>query len=171
MLISDQYREQNALLHEKCRKFGSNGWKGIKHAADLAIKYGGSTVLDYGSGKGTLKEKAPTIAPFLTVYQYEPAMGIDERRPCDVVICRDVLEHIEPECLDDVLLDLRRLTLRAAHLLIATKASNDILPDGRNAHLIIQPRSWWAAKLAGHFNIIKSSPDEKANAWFEVTPK
>ena len=171
MLISDQYREQNALLHQRMPKFGSNGWKAVEKVRSLSTKYGATSVLDYGSGKGRLKEALSTKSAHLSVCQYEPALDIDERRVCDIVICRDVLEHIEPECLDEVIQDLHRLTGKVLYAVIATSTSGDFLPDGRNAHLIIQPGHWWEKKLSPYFDFSKCSQDEKKKSHFEVTPR
>ena len=171
MLISDHYREQNALLHKKMSKFGSNGWKAGDKIRSLATKYAATSVLDYGSGKGTLKEYLAGKKSPLVVYQYDPGMNIDERQVCDIVLCRDVLEHIEPECLDEVIQDLHRLTAKVMYAVIATSKSGDALPDGRNAHLIIQPGHWWEKKLSTYFDFSKCSQDEKKKAIFEVTPR
>ena len=38
-------------------------------------------------------------------------------------------------------------------LVISTVKAFKILEDGRNAHLIVEPLSWWANKLEPHFYI------------------
>jgi S-adenosylmethionine:diacylglycerol 3-amino-3-carboxypropyl transferase len=63
--------------------------------------------------------------------------------PHDIVVCTDVLEHIEPDCLDDVLADIRRCTKKAALLVVATRPAMKTLSDGRNAHLIQEDFKWW----------------------------
>ncbi len=75
--------------------------------------------------------------------------------PRELVACIDVLEHIEPECLDDVLDDLRRCVLKYGIFTIHTKPAQKILPDGRNAHLIQEQPDWWKEKLNKRFTIIK----------------
>ncbi len=80
---------------------------------------------------------------------YDPAIeGLDdEPEPADLVVCGDVLEHIEPECLDAVLDDLKRCTVKAIFLTVATRPAKKTLSDGRNAHLIQQPAEWWLPKI------------------------
>jgi hypothetical protein len=39
------------------------------------------------------------------------------------------------------------LARRGAYLVIATRPARELLPDGRNAHLIIQPPEWWVEQL------------------------
>ena len=59
----------------------------------------------------------------------------------------DVLEHIEPECLDAVLDHMARLTQKAILLTVTTIPAAKNLADGRNAHLIVEPPEWWIPKL------------------------
>jgi len=63
--------------------------------------------------------------------------------PHDIVACTDVLEHLEPYCVDDVIDDLRRVTRKALFLTIATRVSKRTLADGRNAHLIVEGAPFW----------------------------
>ena len=72
-----------------------------------------------------------------------------------MVVCIDVLEHIEPECLDDVLDDLQRLVIKYGFFTIHTGPAQKVLPDGRNAHLTQEPLSWWNEKLESRFTMIK----------------
>jgi hypothetical protein len=65
----------------------------------------------------------------------------------DLVVCTDVLEHVEPELLDTVLRHLRSLARKAVFVVIATRPSNKTLSDGRNAHLIVETAEWWIAHL------------------------
>lgn len=106
------------------------------------------TVLDYGCGKGTLAKTLP-----FPIWEYDPAIKNKDwpPRPSELVVCADVLEHIEPECLDAVLDDLASLTLDVAYFVIHTKPAGKDLPDGRNAHLIQEGKDWWERKLFGRF--------------------
>lgn len=117
--------------------------------AAYALEVGAERVLDYGCGQGTLRTalKAQGFAP--DVMEYDPAIkGKDGLpKPAELVACTDVLEHVEPEKLPAVLAHLRRLTLKAAFLLIATRKANKTLPDRRNAHLIVRPADWWTAQV------------------------
>ena len=65
-----------------------------------------------------------------------------------------MLEHIEPELLDNVLDDLKRVTKRAALFTVHVKPAVKVLPDGRNAHLIQQPPSWWLPKFLERFDLV-----------------
>jgi hypothetical protein len=65
----------------------------------------------------------------------------------------DVLEHIEPDCLDDVLDDLKRVTKGIGFFTVACGPAAKVLPDGRNAHLIQEPPEWWLPKLLERFDL------------------
>jgi hypothetical protein len=157
--ISEEYRALNRKLHESI-DFGSSGHKYAKDVMALVEEIGSRDVLDYGAGKGTLAAKLP-----FPIAEYDPSVpGLEESaEPADVVVCTDVLEHIEPECLDDVLSDLRRVTRNTAYFVIATRPALKELPDGRNAHLIQESLEWWSAKLAERFELVRVKPDDEGD--------
>ena len=107
------------------------------------------TLLDFGCGKGnmvlTLKEKYPNIK----VYGFDPGMESFDALPesVDMIFSFDVLEHIEPELLDETIVDLARRTNKVMYHLIACHPAKKNLSDGRNAHLIVENPGWWKQKL------------------------
>ena len=144
-LISAEYRALNVSLHESRPDYGTGGHKCADVVSKLSLSIGARSILDYGAGKGTL---AKCFLPG-TVAQYDPCIpGLDSRpAPADLVVCTDVLEHIEPDYLDAVLDDIASLTKMAVFFVIATRPAKKILADGRNAHLIQEPPSWWLPQL------------------------
>lgn len=148
-LISDYYREQNVELHKLRPDYGANGHRHAPQIRELAKAMNAQSILDYGSGKGTL---ADALHDF-NVINYDPAFpqwaAVPE--PADLVVCGDVLEHIEPEYLDAVLDDLVRVTRKCLWATIATRPAVKTLPDGRNTHLIQEPMQFWLPKLWGRF--------------------
>jgi hypothetical protein len=152
MLASPGYIEQNRQLHEERDDFGAYGHQWAPELIRIYKARGFSSLLDYGAGKQKL---AQALAPEITVACYDPAVPEISARPvpADFVVCTDVLEHIEPECLTDVLADIAGLTRKLAFLEIATFPAAKTLPDGRNAHLIVEPPKWWLPKLNEHFAV------------------
>lgn len=69
----------------------------------------------------------------------------------DLVVCSDVLEHIERECIVSVLLDLQSLTSKVLFIDVAMREAKKVLADGRNAHLIQESGSWWLTELIHFF--------------------
>jgi hypothetical protein len=146
--ISPEYRRQLALLHKK-QKWGADGAKHAEQAIAFYRELKATTLLDYGCGEGRLKLALSSIADPIRVQEYDP--GIDGKeglpKPCDLIVCTDVLEHVEPDKLAAVEDHLFRISGMGAFVVIATRAANAVLPDGRNAHLIVQPAAWWLDRI------------------------
>lgn len=162
-LISEEWREQNAQLHSKRDSFGSAaGRKYAQTVRELLEKHGGVTVLDYGCGKASLSEH---LGKAMRVRNYDPAIPAyaADPEPADVVVCADVLEHVEPECLDDVLAHLQRLTLKVALIVVACRLANKCVPDGRNAHISVHKPEWWQETLERWFRleVLKSNDPQE----------
>lgn len=153
-LISEEYRELNKQLHADNPAYGNDNFGWSKFAMQLVVGNGYKTVLDYGCGKGNVA-RALANADVL-VSEYDPAIeGKDaEPEPAELVVCNDVLEHIEPEHLNSVLRHLRALTQKRLFVTIYCAPAGKTLADGRNAHLLVKPPVWWRAKLLEHFQIL-----------------
>lgn len=153
MLITPHYIDQNRQLHSKDEFYGVSGGKWANHAKQLIQMIGTIDILDYGCGKGEMAKALPQFA----IRQYDPCIPehAAEPEPADVVLCTDVLEHIEPDCVDAVLDHLQSLTLKAGLLVINLGPSKKTLPDGRNTHVSQHPSSWWLHKLADRFNVVQ----------------
>ena len=152
MLITEYYREQNAQLHRLRPDYGCNGHKHANAIRELAKAMHTVDILDYGSGKCTLSD---ALEDYCKIRCYDPAFPEIAQlpEPADLVVCGDVLEHIEPECLNEVLDDLKRVTRKMIFLTIATRPAIKTLPDGRNTHLIQQDMKWWLPKIWDRFLI------------------
>lgn len=151
MLISEDYRSLNEQLHKDNTHYGTSGHKYAHIVMEFAMAMGTRDILDYGCGKGTLSRNLP-----FPIHEYDPCIeGKNERPdPADVVVCTDVMEHIEPDLLDNVLDDIRSLTKRGVILTIATGPAQKTLSDGRNAHLIQEDIKWWLPKIWDRFKVI-----------------
>jgi hypothetical protein len=147
--ITPEYLEQNRRLHE-VGNYGLSGQRWTPTVLNVCNVVGSRDILDYGCGQRTLER---TLG--FPIRNYDPCIpGLDAApEPADVVVCTDVLEHVEPDCLDDVLDDLARVTRRIAFIVIANRPAKKTLPDGRNAHLIQQPASWWMPRLEKRFQV------------------
>jgi len=165
--FTEEYISQNAKLHIQNRRFGYNAAKRKSIIRELVEKYEAFTVLDYGSGKGSLKEVMGEI-----VKNYDPAIPEYSSLPdpADLVVCLDVMEHIEPPFVDNVLDHIKSLTLKAAYFIIVFHESKDILPDGRNAHVCIEDHKWWEEKLRKRFRIVEKFLSGKPEGFYEVVP-
>jgi hypothetical protein len=156
-LISEEYRRMQQELHRN-PDYGVASVGYAPLVAEILQQVGARELLDYGAGKGRLGQtlrqhiKAP-----LTIHHYDPAVPewSAPPAPCRFVACIDVLEHIEPQLLDNVLDDLRRVTAGVGVFTVHTGAAVKVLPDGRNAHLTQQPPDWWLPRLMQRFELVQ----------------
>jgi hypothetical protein len=143
VLVSPGYVAEQSFLHAQQPAYGSRGFNWGYLIAGIAVIEGGNSILDYGCGKGTLT-RTLRDAQF-DVRQYDPAIPSCALppKPADIVAVLDVMEHIEPDCLDAVLIDLVRVTRRILFVTISTTPSKRWMRDGRNTHLIVMDGKWW----------------------------
>jgi len=128
--ISETYREEQERLHEN-PNYGvaSIGFAPI--VSDLINKLGVTELLDYGAGKGNLA-KHLSVDHEVEVKHYDPARPEWAKRPdsAQMVACIDVLEHIEPEYLDEVLDVLWRRARRDQFPIAALqRGRNQVMTD------------------------------------------
>lgn len=150
--LSPVYRKLNQQLHEQRPDYGAGGAQHAPMVLSLAERFGVRAILDYGCGKGGLAQALPW-----PIWEYDPAIpGKDESpRLAELVVCTDVLEHVEPEYLPYVLTEIQRCAQTLVYFVINTGPAKKSLPDGRNAHLIQQPSAWWIERLNEKFLIAK----------------
>src|ERR1700693_4012363 len=96
-LITDEYRKLNEELHISNKHYGVSGVYYLNDIAKLLQKMDTQDLLDYGREKTTLAQNLP-----FTIKKYDPTIQKYKHlpAPADLVVCTDVLEHIEPEMLD-----------------------------------------------------------------------
>jgi len=124
-----------------------------------------ASVLDYGCGKGAMLAHLKENYPDTVFHGYDPAINMFSNRPTkqfECVFCNDVLEHIEIEYIDNVLVDINSYAKYFIWLRIDTLPARKKLPDGRNAHLIIENDSWWLDKISTQIgNIVYTELTQK----------
>jgi hypothetical protein len=156
---TEEYKSLQLALHSGGR-YGHTGRQFIPtiyHAiAQLHKRLGSVSVLDYGSASGeTMKAVAehlfmpPNVEsrcydPFVEEFSAEPS-------PSDLVICTDVLEHVEPECTGAVLDHIQSLTKRLAFFSISLVKAEKTLADGRNAHINRPGEEFWLKEIRRRF--------------------
>ncbi|MBC7802345.1 MAG: hypothetical protein H7Y16_00585 [Candidatus Parcubacteria bacterium] len=159
MLITAAYREMQETLHQN-PDYGVASVHYAPRVAETVRSQRIRELLDYGAGKGRLGEELEWLVPWpLQVHRYDPGVPAWSAppAPCGFVACIDVLEHIEPELLDNVLDDLKRVTLATGLFTVHTGPAAKILSDGRNAHLIQQPPRWWLPRILERFDLLQFS--------------
>lgn len=167
MAHTEEYVEELKKLHQK-KSFGVSS-KIANEVIECIEKYKVTSLLDFGCGKGLTLDAVKNRYQDVKCFGYDPGReGFDELpEQVDFIYSSDVLEHIEPDQLDDTLNDLYRRANKAMYHLIACHPAKKALSDGRNAHLIIESPEWWRNKLMSlGWKIIRDSVKEHT-----ATPK
>jgi hypothetical protein len=168
--ISNEYLDLQSALHANPHY----GVASLTYAPIVAQVYqsiGAHSVSDYGAGKCNLRAglEKHGIKGF-DYFPYDPVFpSYGEPKAADLFCCIDVLEHVEEEFLPNVIEDLVRITKSVGFFTVATGPAQKVLADGRNAHLIQKPASWWLPKFLPYFNIEHLENDEQG-FWFIVRP-
>jgi trans-aconitate methyltransferase len=161
-MISKEYKKMLQNEHRRA-SFGKRA-KMPRHLFDFIVHHAPRTILDFGCGKGKLVETLKDQFPDKIITGYDPANpkfdhSIDNKI-YDLIYSSDVLEHVEPEFIDQTLAYLSTKSKYIYHL-IALSPAKLILPDGRNAHLIQQTPEWWKQKFIDNgYTILKEEYTE-----------
>jgi len=156
-LISDDYRTLQTALHAD-PNYGIASTHYAPIVARACNQYDIRELLDYGAGKGRLAEtiiQKRMVDHPMRFQHYDPAVPkwSQAPEPCEMVACIDVLEHIEPALLDNVLDDLKRVTQTVGLFTVSTVEAMKTLADGRNAHLIVEGPEFWLPKIMERFDL------------------
>lgn len=145
MTISKNYQETLKEMHSQKKRWGTRNE--IPEKVRFCIEHFKiNSILDFGCAEGTVIKSIKEEYPNLETYGYDPAFNTFLPEKVDMIMSTDVLEHIEPEELDNTIEDLRSRSTIQYHLIACHKAKKE-LPDGRNAHLIQKTPDWWQRKF------------------------
>ena len=166
MHCSPGYARQQKLLH-KSGQYGVIGKRYGPMLSQIVDKAEIDHLLDYGCGSQLSLTKTLKPKRKFTYQGYDPGVKkyAGDPIPADMVTCIDVLEHIEPEFLEDVLDHLQELTQHIFFGSIHMGPAGKTLEDGRNAHLTQQPMSWWLPKIMERFDVQTVQLKNKREFW------
>lgn len=118
-------------------------------------------ILDYGSGKGfqyltkRIHEKWGNVLP----YCYDVGVFHLAKRPegrFDIILCTDVMEHLEAEDVPDVLADLRAYVgdrrPACVYMNICCRLAWKKFDDGSNLHKTVEEPDWWEERIKEAFD-------------------
>jgi 2-polyprenyl-3-methyl-5-hydroxy-6-metoxy-1,4-benzoquinol methylase len=172
-LISESYRRLLEREHA-IRPWGHAASEAIEQICQFIDRHAGNEILDYGAGQAYLERELPKRYPGIKICSYDPGVPQISSAPCpcDLVVCIDVLEHVEPDCLEAVLEDLVRVTKKHGLFHVSTIPASKILLDGRNAHQIVESHDWWLDRISQNFRITNHSINHVLfESKFEVASK
>jgi hypothetical protein len=172
--ITSSYLDLQTKLHQR-PDYGAASLSFAPIVAERMSRYSLTTLSDYGAGKKNLLRGLSDLGVHPNEYfPYDPVFPeYGEPKPAELVCCIDVLEHIEPQQLDNVLSELASITTNFGFFSIHTGPAVKILADGRNAHLIQQPSSWWLPRIANFFEVVELQSEGLGGwgFWILVKPK
>ena len=103
----------------------------------------------------------------VVIIGYDPAVpmyAIKQNMDYDLVLCVDVMEHIQEDKVDEVLEDLFN-SGKFIFLTITCYEATQVLLNGKNAHYTIKEPSWWLDKLSkyeGKYQVIFQQKSERS---------
>ena len=169
---SEGYKQQLIEKHKKDRGWGAgHALSRMGYVSEHLKRVDAHTILDYGCGQGKFKEWMSQNLPSYNVSEYDPGIeGKDSPpNPADYIICWDVMEHIEPQYVDNVIAHLQGLMLKGGYIFICLVPSYGKLPDGRNAHLTVRDAGWWLDKFKKSFSNVENVFQTKGHLGLAIT--
>ena len=131
------------------------------------------TILDYGCGKAKFhsilfnNKKVPGSPMDINITPYDPAVPEFANKPTgqyDLVLCVDVMEHVQEDKVEEVLKDIFTFSNRIFLTITCYEAIQN-LPNGKNAHYTVKEPSWWEEKLKpyeGKYKVIFQEKRERS---------
>jgi hypothetical protein len=141
--------------------YGSSSMLHFDTISKEVLKVDPSSMLDYGCGRSDLvahfwndgKRRIARYDPAVPAYKDFPKEGFE------MVLCNDVLEHIEMMDVVRVLEEIKSKSINVVFT-ISMKLARAKLPDGRNAHITLLSRSEWLRWLKQHFQTVVELPSQ-----------
>lgn len=143
-LITEPYRKSRELRHLD----PEHGIERAQHApmvSEIINRMRVTELLDYWCGRAVLVQNLRVMHE-LKIQCYDPSMpGFSgDAIPMQMVACVDVLQDVEPECIDAVLDDLVRVTGVVGYFSIRVDEEKP---------LIEQDKAWWLDKIMTRFDL------------------
>jgi len=156
-------------LHAEMPDYGNAGDQFVPVVTQLIDRLGFRSVLDFGCGKGRfvhVLRQHLAMRGGIIVEGFDPAVpGYDaEAGPADLVTCFDVLDQVDPSCLDATLAYISGLTRSTALFALLSEA---VLPGVPTAGLQVKrtdrcmpgrAAELWATAIGRHFDIYDRGP-------------
>lgn len=153
-MISPNYLKTLQHEHQQ-HPWGYWGYEMAPEIRKHCDSQGITTVLDYGCGSSHgIREWAKQYSWPVALSEYDPAvLGYDLKpKAAELVVCIDVMEHVEEQFVERVLDHIQDLSQRQAWFRISlAPAQRTLKLTGQNAHITLHTHTWWLTKLQERF--------------------
>lgn len=153
-LISENHRDTRKTFYESPFVFSNIAEQFSPIVSEIINNNQFTSILEYGAHNTNLVTSLSTNHE-IKLRCYDPAIPQFLRRPeaAEMTVCMDFIEKVEPEFLDNTLIDIASLTEQLALFVIQCGPANHPFSDGRDINLTQEPLSWWLSKLLDRFEL------------------
>jgi hypothetical protein len=148
-VISQKAKAANAGYHAEAPMWGASASRWLDEVTAHARHLEAKTILDFGCGKGRVKQGLdPKV---YTVTEYDPGIPGKDLwpSPADMVVCIDVMEHVEGPCVEATLVEIGELARTGAFMVIALYSNGAKLPNSDQAiHCTVLTPDQWLDRFA-----------------------
>jgi cyclopropane fatty-acyl-phospholipid synthase-like methyltransferase len=145
--VNDVYKRWDLQPGDTVLDFGVGSGKAADFLCKREIRVHGIDIVDNCLDKGVLDH------PYFT-FSTECLWDMDKIHSAEYIYCTDVMEHIPPEHVDEVLDNIDRSMLKAGYFSISCTGDN-YGPKYLNEelHLTVRSPQWWAERLEERWDI------------------
>lgn len=151
--------KQYIRIHKRGKRYARGGClqRYTLDLADIIARIPTKTILDYGCGGGkqyTEDRIQESWGYTGEITLFDPGVPTINELPVgtfDGVICTGVLEHIPEDEIDMAINNLASYADKWAFIVVGIEPTRKLLPDGRQAHVTLQPPQWWEDKIKSAF--------------------
>ena len=149
-MISQDYLR--TLKHEhSLHPWGYWGYELAPAIRKFAEEHQIQSVLDYGCGSNHgVRMWAEKNQWQIDLREYDPAVPGSDQKPrrAELVVCIDVMEHVEEQYVNEVMDHILSVSGRYTWFTISMKpAERRLKLTGQNAHVTLHQADWWLERL------------------------
>lgn len=158
----DQYK----ILYHDLKVRPKSGLLYIENVSELIRVHGIKSVWDYGCGINYIMVRGiKKMFPEISVSGYDPVFKENTKfthnyitdEPVDMIVSTDCLEHLWENELETCFGYWKKKNPKYIFVSTFNKIAIKNLPNGTNAHKIVQPVDWWKNTLLKNFPNYKIS--------------
>lgn len=166
-LLAEERRKYGKMWAQRSYRTNSPGLAVLSRSLQLLKPHNGASFIDYGCGPALVVDRLeqrghPTLGVDLIDHRPEtivaPLWDLPPELGSDYAVCFDVMEHMPPHKVGEVLDALAEKTTVGIAFSIAHMEAKGGLRVGEVLHLTIEDRAWWEAQLVERWQTVTMHP-------------